>query len=1153
MAHRALQYCGTWLFVTVMGALIFSVSGMALADSVYTLTATSSDETKGTVAVDKGSAASGEEFAASANAAAGYAFAFWKGDLPESYKHLNPLSLPADASYAIQAVFGKAAEVPSGGNVRAAIEQVGADATADCPGVVVLAPGDYAPGEDDAGDYAFEISQNVIVKATGASPAETVLNASQKRGVKLAAGSRIENLTLTNCTAVGTAGYAFGILAQDADVIDCVLKGGAGIRYVSPGDHPECYVEQHGGLFRNFTIDGAYNWCPWSLSDGARAENVCVSNCNRSASGGTVGLMPCGMSIKGEGTVVSNLVYCNNTLSKGWDHSGFGIYLSGGAELVDSVVCSNKIDLTNSYNGQLPMVQIAGGTMRRTKVVYTASGSQKGDPGFGIFPGVYITDGLVENCLIAGNTIAKAGETQVVRGTRRAAGVYLGGGTLANTTVAGNCSCLENDVHGVSMSGGTIVNSIIAGNGYSEGSAQVAKVANGTDNVLLQSLTAIDAGITYTLVGDAGVLNPAGDGVVVGEAYFVDAANGDYRLRLCSVGIDAGSSEAVASAIDLAGENRIIDAAVDLGAYETVSAERVEIADRQTLFKAGSSVTVVAAAGVHPQAGAKWQWSLQRNGNLVESGEIASDGAKTVRIGPLQMNEPGRYEMSVTIVLPSGTAAGDTFAYSVLGNIAYVSADGSNVWPYDSWETAAHSLGAAIDCIGNLGTAEEKAKIFVAPGDYAPGEGDAGDYAFEIPQNVIVKATGSSPAETVLDASKKRGMKLAAGSRIENLTLTNCTAVGTAGYAFGILAQDADVIDCVLKGGAGISYSSDGDHPEYYVEQHGGLFRNFAIDGACNWCPWRLSDGARAENVCVRNCNRNAAGGAVGLMPYGMSIKGEGTVVSNLVYCNNTLRKGWDHSGFGIYLSGSAELVDSVVCNNKIELHNSYNGILPVVQIAGGMMRRTRVVCNYSDVRPWNPNTGAYSGVYITSGLAENCLIASNTLAKAEESHVNNGTRRAAGVYLGGGTLANTTVAGNSSCLAGDVHGVSMSGGTIVNSIIAGNGESEGSAQVAKVANGTDNALLQSLTAIDTGVTYTLVGDAGALNPAGEGVLIGDPCFRNASNGDYHPTGASPARRAGSISETVSLDLDGAARPAGKRSDLGCYVVDSKGMLIILR
>ena len=49
---------------------------------------------------------------------------------------------------------------------------------------------------------------------------------------------------------------------------------------------------------------------------------------------------------------------------------------------------------------------------------------------------------------------------------------------------------------------------------------------------------------------------------------FIDAANGDYRLSAGSSCIDAGDSSKVAETTDLAGNPRIVGAAVDVGCYE---------------------------------------------------------------------------------------------------------------------------------------------------------------------------------------------------------------------------------------------------------------------------------------------------------------------------------------------------------------------------------------------------------------------------------------------------------------------------------------------------------------------------------------------------------------------------------------------------------
>jgi hypothetical protein len=90
-------------------------------------------------------------------------------------------------------------------------------------------------------------------------------------------------------------------------------------------------------------------------------------------------------------------------------------------------------------------------------------------------------------------------------------------------------------------------------------------------------------------------LLPSGNGnFVVTDAGYVDAASGDYRLRIGSPLADRGDNAAIdafiqqsAVAADLAAKPRVVGAAVDVGAYELQALGPVDVTPQISVVRGG--------------------------------------------------------------------------------------------------------------------------------------------------------------------------------------------------------------------------------------------------------------------------------------------------------------------------------------------------------------------------------------------------------------------------------------------------------------------------------------------------------------------------------------------------------------------------------------
>jgi predicted outer membrane repeat protein len=140
-------------------------------------------------------------------------------------------------------------------------------------------------------------------------------------------------------------------------------------------------------------------------------------------------------------------------------------------------------------------------------------------------------------------------------------GAVYGFGNIINSTLSKNGA---SNSGGAFYGSGTILNSIFAQN-------QAGGKAN--DIAILDKA---ELYVDYTLVNKISEGVDLGSHIITGEPRFVDAENGDFRLRADSPAINVGDSSVIESypflrdeaEIDLDGNRRIVGGAIDLGAYE---------------------------------------------------------------------------------------------------------------------------------------------------------------------------------------------------------------------------------------------------------------------------------------------------------------------------------------------------------------------------------------------------------------------------------------------------------------------------------------------------------------------------------------------------------------------------------------------------------
>ncbi|MDF9831495.1 choice-of-anchor Q domain-containing protein [Parabacteroides sp. PF5-6] len=185
------------------------------------------------------------------------------------------------------------------------------------------------------------------------------------------------------------------------------------------------------------------------------------------------------------------------------------------------------------------------------RVVYLTGGTLDGfhiTGGYGQSGGgVCATDGTLKNNRIYGNTAGFGGGVYAINATLINNTIYgntanQGGGVDARvtTTLTGNTIYGNTGIYGaggvITFENTTLTNNILWGNKYGEsGSAQDLYVT-GTSTTGSNNL------IGSMVKGDGASYNDTDD--LIGDPYFIDPANGDFRLGVYSAAIGAGTGDA---------------------------------------------------------------------------------------------------------------------------------------------------------------------------------------------------------------------------------------------------------------------------------------------------------------------------------------------------------------------------------------------------------------------------------------------------------------------------------------------------------------------------------------------------------------------------------------------------------------------------------
>ncbi len=640
-------------------------------------------------------------------------------------------------------------------------------------------------------------------------------------------------------------------------------------------------------------------------------------------------------------TYLQGLTVRKGAIGSNWNNAS-GIHAESGAKIQDCIIenCSGSCANT-------PAVKMGDKGWISRSIVRNGFGSS-GSAGnnAAIEPNGF---NLIESCIISNNTHKTAGQLSgavwcrgnrtIVRNslivdnhasassaaTQKGAGVTISGWTRFE-----NCTIADNDVNG--YGGGIYIekNNVSAVNTILDGNTAAASDATDGNNGDIYG----NAAFNHSLSSHAPVGNA--DGNISATANFADGANGDFRLASSSLARDAGIALVwQENGLDLGGTNRLLGAAVDIGAYEYVPSANEPLACSFTLTTkktdAGLEATVTAIVVGSNKENLIYTWNFG-DGTIVTGSEYG--------VVTHTYTEPGTY--TVTLNVSNGNEENAEFLISdgveLVPDICYVSTTGNSIPPYHTWENAATNIFDALTILCK--------RIEIGEGTFYP-KGSA-----SIIISRAVELVGQGPDKTVFDLGFNGNMRV---------TLNNSEAV---------------------LSGVTIRNGSASWNTVSLLELYAGTVSNCIMENATcfNIGPVLMQDG-HLVNCTIRNTSNNADNHR------NSALYLRGGFVENCVISNNVCGNVDCTGGTGIYVASDGEdaararvptIRNCLVAENKgYKMNVTKNNIKGG---AGILLDKKAILENCTIVG--NQGSGVGIGLHLASGAAgtavTNCIIADN-------------------------------------------------------------------------------------------------------------------------------------------------------------------------------
>ncbi|EDM36289.1 hemagglutinin-related protein [Pedobacter sp. BAL39] len=866
----------------------------------------------------------------------------------------------------------------------------------------------------------------------------------------------------------------------------------------------------------------------------------------------------------------NNLIIKNNTANV----YGAGMYSnSGGIRLNNVSFEGNVVTTTNRYGGGL---YNSGTGLELNDVLFKGNQAVNGGGMWNNAASVVLNKVVFEeNTATSGGGLFTSGNITLNRVSFvRNSALGNGGGLYGTGTIAVNNSVFSTN----SIAAATAATAIYGGGMYFNGSGSVTNstFSNNTISYVLAGTTTVGAGL-YAAPAAFGIYNNIlwgnrrgndvpdqiggttttiannliqddygiGSNTIIGNPEFENALTHDLRLKNGSVAINAGSNTYVSTANDFAGNARIINTTVDLGAYENVNANAGSLSILPaTLTLARRGTSYLQQLSTSTGAGAiTWEHTF----GTLPLGIIFNRQTGALSGVPMQA---GTYTF---VIKATQNGAMATRQYTLQVN------EGAARWHVKANATGANNgadwLNGLTRLQSALGMAKDGDEIWVAKGIYSPVQHVDSTFnmisgvklygGFAGTETLLSQRVADSNGKFTLNNTELNGTgynrhvvssttAMSVETAIDGFTISGGYIPSTSPSIYGagiyslVAAVNGNYRNLIVKNNAASVAGGGMYNTAVAIKLDNVLFEGNVLSGSARQGAGFYNWGANAQlnNVTFRGHQAIQGAGF-----YNLSAN---VTVSNAVFENNSV------TGFGggLFNSGTNFILNNAVFENNEATQygggfvNTSTATLSEVTFRSN--RATQYGAGISSTGTLNLDRGLFinniavqhgGGIYMNgTGNFSNIALSRNAVTSTAAYY-------GGGIYVAGGTvnIYNATLSRNSVArtAANSGGGLFRAAGTVnvINSIFWGNTRGTGESD--------------QLNTLVTSVANSTVEDGFA---TGSAILVGDPLFTDAANDDLTlKTGSLAIDKGNNGGVGTSKDLDGNPRIYNSIVDHGAY------------